>query len=159
MEKILLKIYDFFSRGRRFLAFLVPLVLAGVFCLCAKKIVLDDDIAAFLPYGTGESSRQSQFVYQNLRRQDKVMSIMRLKVPGEDRYSDIDLLSQAADEFSWRLEEAQIEGINNPVIKVDAARMISLSGFIAENMPYFLDSSDYSAMDSIVAAGDYASIL
>lgn len=159
MEKILLKIYDFFSRGRRFLAFLVPLVLAGVFCLCAKKIVLDDDIAAFLPYGTGESSRQSQFVYQNLRRQDKVMSIMRLKVPGEDRYSDIDLLSQAADEFSWRLEEARIEGICNPVIKVDAARMLSLSGFIAENMPYFLDSSDYSAMDSIVASGDYASIL
>lgn len=159
MEKVLLKIYDFFSRGRRFLAFLVPLVLAGVFCLCAKKIVLDDDIAAFLPYGTGESSRQSQFVYQNLRRQDKVMSIMRLKVPGEDRYSDIDLLSQAADEFSWRLEEAQIEGISNPVIKVDAAKMLSLSGFIAENMPYFLDSSDYSAMDSIVAAGDYASIL
>lgn len=159
MEKVLLKIYDFFSRGRRFLAFLVPLVLACVFCLCAKKIVLDDDIAAFLPYGTGESSRQSQFVYQNLRRQDKVMSIMRLKVPGVDRYSDIDLLSQAADEFSWRLEEAQIEGISNPVIKVDAARMISLSGFIAENMPYFLDSSDYSAMDSIVASGDYASIL
>ena len=159
MEKVLLKIYDFFSSGKRFLAFLVPLILAGVFFLCARRIVLDDDIAAFLPYGTGESSRQSQFVYQNLRRQDKVMSIMRLKSKGEDRFSDIDLLSQAADEFSWRLEEAQIEGINDPVIKVDAARMLSLSGFIAENMPFFLDSSDYSAMDSIVAAGDYASIL
>ncbi|MBO7562221.1 MAG: MMPL family transporter [Bacteroidales bacterium] len=159
MEKLFLGIYDFFAKGRRYLAFLIPVVLLGVFYLCSRNIVLNDDIAAFLPYGSGESSRQSQFVYQNLRRQDKVMSIMRLKSKSEDRFSDIDILSQAADEFAWRLEQAQIEGIKDPLVRVDAARMLGLSGTIAENMPYFLDSADYSAMDSIVLAGDFAKIL
>ena len=78
MEKFFLRIYDFFAGGRRWLAVLIPLLLLAGFWLCIRKITLNEDIAAFLPYGSGESSRQSQFVYQNLRKQDKVMGLLRL---------------------------------------------------------------------------------
>ena len=71
-----LKIYDFFANGRRYLALLLPILLAGCFYLCMRHITLNEDIAAFLPYGSGENSRQSQFVYKNLRMQDKVVSLM-----------------------------------------------------------------------------------
>ena len=159
MEKLFLRIYDFFARGRRWLSFLIPLVLLAGFWLCIRKISLNEDIAAFLPYGSGESSRQSQFVYQNLRKQDKVMGLIRLKESKEDIYETIDLLAQAADEFAFRVEEAQIDGIKDPMLRVDASSMLGVASFIAENMPYFLDSADYSAMDSIVLKGEFLQAL
>ena len=159
MEKFFLRIYDFFAGGRRWLAFLIPVVLLAGFWLCIRKITLNEDIAAFLPYGSGESSRQSQFVYQNLRKQDKVMGLLRLKENKEDIYETIDLLAQAADEFAYRVEDAQVEGIKDPMLRVDASSMLGVASFIAENMPYFLDSADYSAMDSIVQRGDFLQTL
>jgi len=159
MEKFFLRIYDFFAGGRRWLAFLIPLVLLAGFWLCIRKISLNEDIAAFLPYGSGESSRQSQFVYQNLRKQDKVMGLIRLRENKEDIYETIDRLADAADEFSYRVEDAQIEGIKDPMLRVDASSMLGVASFIAENMPYFLDSADYSAIDSIVRKGDFLKAL
>ena len=159
MEKFFLRIYDFFAGGRRVLAFLIPVVLLAGFWLCIRKISLNEDIAAFLPYGSGESSRQSQFVYQNLRKQDKVMGLIRLKENKEDIYETIDLLAQAADEFAFRVEDARIEGIKDPMLRVDASSMLGVASFIAENMPYFLDSADYSSMDSIVRRGEFLQAL
>ncbi|MBR4801689.1 MAG: hypothetical protein IK041_02650, partial [Bacteroidales bacterium] len=155
MEKFFLRIYDFFAGGRRWLAFVIPLVILAGFWLCARKISLNEDIAAFLPYGSGESSRQSQFVYQNLRKQDKVMGLLRLKENKEDIYQTIDRLAEAADEFTFRIEQEEIEGIKDPMFRVDAGSMLGVASFIAENMPYFLDSEDYSAMDSIIQRGDF----
>lgn len=159
MEKFFLRIYDFFAGGRRWLAFIIPLVILAGFWLCARKISLNEDIAAFLPYGSGESSRQSQFVYQNLRKQDKVMGLLRLKENKEDIYQTIDRLAEAADEFTFRIEQEEIEGIKDPVFRVDAGSMLGVASFIAENMPYFLDSEDYSAMDSIIQRGDFLAAL
>lgn len=159
MQKFFLRIYDFFADGRRWLAFAVPLILLAGFWLGIRKIDLNEDIAAFLPYGSGESSRQSQFVYQNLRKQDKVMGLLRLRESKEDIYQTIDRLAEAADEFTYQIEEAGIEGIKDPVFRVDASSMLGVGNFIAENMPYFLDSSDYSAMDSIVKEAQWLKAL
>ena len=159
MEKLLLRIYDFFAGGRRYLAFLIPVVLLGVFYLGIRKIDLDNDIAAFLPYGSGNSGLQSQFVYKNLRSQDKVIALLRLREVPADRFEAVDLLSRAADEFSYRLEEAKIPGMKDLMTGVDAQGALDAASFIAENMPYFLDSKDYKTIDSVLAAGDFMSAL
>ena len=44
MERFFLRIYDFFAGGRRWLAFLIPLVLLAGFWLCIRKISLNEDI-------------------------------------------------------------------------------------------------------------------
>jgi hypothetical protein len=76
MEKFFLKIYDFFAHGRRKWAFIIPGILALLFAGAACLINMNEDIAGFLPYGSGKAHRQSQFIYKNLRMADKVMVII-----------------------------------------------------------------------------------
>ena len=153
MSSLILRIYDFFRNGRRALAFLIPLVLCALFVWSALGLRLDSDIAAFLPYGSSEGDSQSQFVYQNLRKQDKVVGIISLENPPADKYQAIDRLAEAADEFACRFQEAGIDGVKDPLIRIDAASMLSKASFIARNMPYFLDSADYRVIDSVIASG------
>ena len=155
MEKIFLCIYDFFLGKRRFLVFLIPLLLVVVFSFLARSLSLDEDIASFLPYRNGSTGKQGRFIYQNLRKQDKVIGLISLKENGKDTFQNIDRLAEAADDFAYRFEEANIEGVQNPMIRIDATKMLGVASFVAENMPYFLDSAEYSVMEEIVAKGDF----
>src|SRR5574344_1963636 len=58
MEKFFLKIYDFFAHGRRKWAFIIPGILAFLFAGAACLINMNEDIAGFLPYGSGKAHRQ-----------------------------------------------------------------------------------------------------
>ena len=159
MERFFLKIYDFFAGGRRYMALLLPILLAGCFYLCMRHITLNEDIAAFLPYGSGENSRQSQFVYKNLRMQDKVVSLMSLKEKPKDTQDVIERLTQAADEYSERFLSMDLEGIKEPTVRIDPTSFLATASFVAENMPYFLEDEDYIRIDSIISNGNFAQML
>ena len=177
MEKFFLKIYDFFACGRRKWAIIIPIILAVLFAGAACLINMNEDIAGFLPYGNGKAHRQSQFIYKNLRMADKVMIILSAddlrsyQKTADDSLAEefgdtltendkrINLLTQAADDFSERYDMGGITGVKSAQTRVDAVAYMDMADFLVSNMPYFLEKEDYDRADSIVAAGGFENVL
>jgi hypothetical protein len=177
MEKFFLKIYDFFARGRRKWALIIPCVLAILFAGAACLINMDEDIAGFLPYGSGKAHRQSQFIYKNLRMADKIMIVISAdnlkdyKETAEDSLAielgdtitetdkRVNVLTRAADDFSDRFDMSGIKGVKDAQTRVDAIAYMNVSDFLVSNMPYFLEKEDYDRADSIIASGSFTDIL
>src|SRR5574344_733863 len=177
MEKFFLKIYDFFAHGRRKWAFIIPGILAFLFAGAACLINMNEDIAGFLPYGSGKAHRQSQFIYKNLRMADKIMIVISAdnlkdyKETAEDSLAielgdtitetdkRVNVLTRAADDFSDRFDMSGIKGVKDAQTRVDAIAYMNVSDFLVSNMPYFLEKEDYDRADSIIASGGIADIL
>lgn len=177
MEKFFLRIYDFFARGRRKWAFIIPGILALIFAGAACLINMNEDIAGFLPYGSGKAHRQSQFIYKNLRMADKVMVIIsaddmrHYQKTADDSLAEefgdtltvtdkrINVLTRAADDFSDRYDMSGIKGVKDAQTRIDAVAYMNVTDFLVSNMPYFLEKEDYDRADSIIAAGGIADIL
>lgn len=164
MERLFLRIYDFFAaRPRRFLAFVLPLILSLLFIWGGSKIVMNEDIAGFLPYKSSKNggNNQGQFIYKNLRMQDKVVLLFSLANDAdfEGVQEREAILSAAAEQFADAMEAADIEGIKEPQLRIDALQMLQTTRFILSNMPYFLDKQDYDRIDSILRNGDIVNIL
>lgn len=157
MEKLFLKIFDFFAKGRRKWAVIIPLALSLLFVVAALKINLNDDIAGFLPYGNGKSHKQSQFIYKNLRMADRIVLILSADEieKSEDK---VTFLTSAADQFVGRFEESELEGVRDPKLMVDASEYLAGADFIVANMPYFLEKEDYTIMDSVLSSGGFQAI-
>src|SRR5574344_52890 len=177
MEKFFLKIYDFFAHGRRKWAFIIPGILAFLFAGAACLINMNEDIAGFLPYGSGKAHRQSQFIYKNLRMADKIMIVISAdnlkdyKETAEDSLAielgdtitetdkRVNVLTRAADDFSDRFDMSGIKGVKDAQTRVDAIAYMNVSDFLVSNMPYFLEKEDYDRADSIIASGSFTDIL
>lgn len=155
MERLFVRIYDFFASRRR-LAVVIPLLLSLVFIFAAARVDFSEDIAGFLPYGSGKSHRQSQFVYKNLRMADRIAVVF--SADGFASQERVDFLSSAADDFVDRFWSADVPGAKDPQLGVDALGFLGTAGFIVSNMPYFLSDEDYDRIDSILSAGNFDEI-
>ncbi len=156
MERFFLKIYDFFAKGRRKWAIIIPVLLSLFFAFAATRVNLSEDIAGFLPYGNGKSHRQSQFVYKNLRMADKIVIVFSAdEADSHDGGSGrVNFLTGAADDFVSRFEAGEVPGAKDPQLRVDALKFLETAGFVISNMPYFLEEQDYTIIDSVISAGD-----
>ncbi len=146
MKKLFLRIYEHLERRPAvlwaLLAVTVGLCLAG-----ASRLSFVEDIGSFLP-NSRENARVND-AYTHLGGDNK----LAIRVSQSDTAAgvDISLLSEAADRVAERLEAADSAGLIKSVLyQVDEARAGEVTGFVLENLPYFLTEEDYARMDTLL---------
>lgn len=168
MKKAVLKIYDYLCMHKGVLWLLMGAVIA-LFAVLSAGMKPQEDITAFLP-GQDEYARISE-AYSNIRAANMVMVTVSpretdgVHPAGADKY----LLMDAADSVAAFLvrEDTGCGGRGNGgkhvrsiILRTDVAGIMDIAGFIVENMPRYLDVSDYARMearanpDSVSAALD-----
>ena len=139
-------VYDFFARNRG-LRRVSLLVLTVVFAVLLTKLDFSEDISDFLPLGTRE--REQMSLYQNISGADKLLILF--SNPG-----DPDRALDAVDRFVETAVENDTKGwCEGLTAQIDMDAMTGVSGFVYENMPYFLTGLDIERMDSLLAEPGY----
>ena len=137
--QIILRIYDYLTahKGLRrwVLASITLLALVSVCGLSYKE-----DITDFLPASTHE--REMLEVYRNVSGADRFIVVFSDK-------GGADSIAGAVATFVETVKGEPWAG--NMTAEVDMERVAELTGFVYDNMPYFLTSEDYAHIDSILS--------
>lgn len=146
MEKILLHIYDFYSRHKLALysSFIALFLLAGWF---AMQLKFEEDISKILP--NDKKIEKLNEVFQNSKFMDKLAVTVSFN----------DTTAAAEPDSLVTYADGLVAGINgklSPFIrkindKVDDEFAMELFGSISDHLPVYLEEKDYKAIDSLIA--------
>ncbi len=151
MKEAILRVHDFLA-ARKWLVWVMLPVLLALFLLSASRMGYQEDISAFLPRDA-EAEKYSE-IYMRLGGQEKIAVFFESK----DTASPVetDRLIDAMECFGWQWAEADTEGwVPDLQVSVDGNQTWEVFNFIAAHTPYFLESSDYARMDSLLAQPNY----
>ncbi|MDR1103370.1 MAG: 1-acyl-sn-glycerol-3-phosphate acyltransferase [Tannerella sp.] len=143
MTKFFLLAYDFFS-NRRGLLFCLLLLLTVGFAGIALQVGFKEDISGFLPETKEYERINDAYRY--------VVSTNRITVScsGKDATDrSADAQAAAVEQLAGRLQALNGAFIKSMTYKINPAAMASLTTFVANNLPYFLEESDYARMDTL----------
>ena len=171
MTKFFLSVYDYFLRRRGLLFTLLSLLIV-LFAFSAYNMKFKEDISRFLPENKENERINNAYQYVALSNTITVYCVVkdngqktidngqsepaiRETKPDENRQIDIesnnDLLIEAVDALAGRLQTRMDSAyIKSLFYSVNPLEMLSISSFIIDNMPYFLDKDDYERMDSLL---------
>lgn len=139
-------IYDSLGRhhkARRLSLVLVTLALVGL----VFTLRFSENITDFLPFGTVE--REHMSVYQNISGAERMVLLF-------SNPSDEDRTIEAVDAFVDAVQEMDTEGwCSDITYQFDMDDISNVSGYVYENMPYFLMPRDYERMDSLLSVPGY----
>lgn len=153
MEKIVLKLYDYLNR-HRWLSRMLPLLLLLLLGYGSSRITLEEDIAGFLPDGTG--NKQILAAYRNLRSADKIIISLQTHEPLADPDERIERLSEAAEYFDACFASLPTDNlVHEKGFRIDAADYLGVANFITDNLPYFLEEETYARIDSMLTCTDF----
>ncbi|MCQ2184072.1 MAG: MMPL family transporter [Bacteroidales bacterium] len=140
------KIYDFFSTRRRPL--MISLICVSLLpALSLLRLDFSEDISDFLPLGT--SNREALSVYQKISGAERLFILF-------DNPGDADLTVEAMDLFVDNVREKDSLGwCSGLSAQFDMRLLREMTGFVYENIPYFLEEEDYARMDSLLASESY----
>lgn len=148
MEKIVLKLYDYLNR-HRLVSRLLPLFLLLLLGYGSSRITLEEDIAGFLPDGTG--NKQVLSAYRNLRSADKIVLTLQTREEIADADQRIDRLAEAADRFIACFDSLDTDDlVGDKGFRIDPADYMEVADFITANLPYFVEEEAYFRLDSIL---------
>ena len=146
MVQTFLKIFDHFRNHTRQLYIL----LACCTVLAAGGLLLldfNEDISGFLT--SDKEHERIDYAYRNIGGASKIIINISMAEPGAIPQKE--LLINAADHLGRLLEEGQAEEhIAGITWHIDPSMMLEVSNFVTSNMPYFLEESDYAAIDSLI---------
>lgn len=146
MSMTSLDIYDFFGRHKRSLWIslsVITVVLAGL----ALTLRFSENINDFLPLGT--SHRRNLSVYQNISGADRLIVLF-------SGVEDPDVISEAIEAFEENVHQTDTSGWCESLSSLfDVNTIQEVSGFVYDNIPYFLTPSDYARMDSLLSDPAY----
>lgn len=144
--RIVLRVYDFFSRHRRLL-WLLMVASVAVFAVFVSKLRYSEDIGDFLP--VDPSGQRALAVYQNISGADNLFVLFRN--PG-----DADLTVEAADKLVEIVQGKDSLGwCASLAAGFDMGQIQEVTDFVYENVPYFLTENDYARMDSLLSVPEY----
>lgn len=140
--KLILKIYDWFSAHKTFM-WLSLAALTLLFAVLLLRLKFSENISDFLPLDS--TDREALAVYQNTSGAGRLYFLF-------DNPDDELLTVEAMEYFAARVEEKDSLGwCRELVLGVDMSKIQEVSDFVYSNMPYFLTSSDYERMDSLLS--------
>ena len=139
-------VYDYFSRNRS-IRRVSLIVLSVLFAGLLVKLDFSEDISDFLPLGTRE--REQMSLYQNISGADKLLILFSNPGNPDQTLDAIDCFVEDAVENDTK---GWCEGLT---AQIDLDAMTGISGFVYENMPYFLTGRDIERMDSLLAEPGY----
>ena len=139
-------IYDYFKRNRRGLLVLFIVVCAlgagGLFFLDFKE-----DISAFLP--SDKKNERIHYAYSHIGAANKI--VINVSMGDTTLPVDRSLIMDAVDHLCGLLEKGPVrEHIKGMTSTVDPSEIMEISRFVTSNMVYFLDSTDYIRIDSLI---------
>ncbi|GHT22479.1 hypothetical protein FACS189430_04320 [Bacteroidia bacterium] len=125
------------------------LVSAFVFVWLSLKIEFEEDITKLLPPIENEQGTQT-LAFANLKVKDMVF----IQFYDRDGTTDADTLSAICDAFVGNLlaKDSASHTINNVMSRIDEDLFQNAVGFLYENVPVFLDSTQYKQLDALLTA-------
>ncbi len=142
MATFFIGIYRFFQKRKLLLSgtIIFLFVILGYF---ATKLKYEEDITRFIP--NTADSKNINAVFQHLKIKDKIIVLFSSETEDTDR------IIETGEFFSAELDslfgKSHIKQITS---RIDAQKMLAVSGFIYNNLPVFLDSADYARMDTLL---------
>ncbi|MCF0202176.1 MAG: MMPL family transporter, partial [Bacteroidaceae bacterium] len=148
----ILKIFDLISRNKY--AGGLSLIAITLLLLClALRINLNEDITAFLPLN--EQQQKALAVYQDTSGANKILAIFQNNAPA---CKDYDAILLAIEKFKDTLQQKDTAHIvHNLVTEFNTEEITQMTEFVYANIPYFLTSSDYQRIDSLLSNKDFIS--
>ena len=144
MIKLSTNIYKYFHSHKTFFHILL-LIIFIVLCFFACKMKYEEDVSKILPSTNVGST--GDIVFGNVKVKDKVFVLF---IKDNDSCS-IDELEAAAQDFSEQLMEKDSTHhlIDNILYKLDDDMIPSLFTFLFENIPSFIDSTDFTKLEEL----------
>ncbi|MDR1675852.1 MAG: 1-acyl-sn-glycerol-3-phosphate acyltransferase [Tannerella sp.] len=145
MTKFFLLAYDYFSNHKGllfFLLFLLTVWFAGM----ALQVRFKEDISGFLPETKAYERINNAYRY--------IVSANRITVSCSgkdttDRSADAQIA--AVEQLAGRLQALNDTFIRSLTYKIEPSEMVSLTAFVTNSLPYFLEESDYQRIDSLLS--------
>ena len=152
MTDFFLRIYDFLS-GRKWLAALLSVLLAGVCLFLASRLHYEEDISRFLP-GDEESSKYSE-AYNALGKKNNIILIFSAKEAPEAGEDDI---SEAIHDFEDVFDAVDSSGmVPQRQITVDSGMAFEVMEDVTSDYPLYMTEADYQRIDSLLNIQGYVS--
>ena len=145
MATLLIQLYDFFKR-RIALFWTVFCTLILLLAFTASRIELEEDITKFFP--DDERVEKLNYVFQNSKFVERIVVMVSVKDSSTSPLPDS--LVSFAELLSERMEGELKPFISRMVTQVDDEVVLKLFSSVYDNMPIFLDDSDYEKLDSII---------
>ena len=139
MASIVLAIYRYL-KCHKALRLALLLVSSALFVFLGAKVQFEEDITKLLP-STGDSSESLAF--SNLKVKDKIFVLFTSDDPDQP-LSPEDLI-EASDDFVDAVYDRDSAGVYVADIlsMIDEEMMLDVLGYLADNLPAFIDTSDY----------------
>ncbi len=145
MTKFTIAVYHFFKKHKA-IFYAVLILPAVLFAYFGSKIQLEEDITKLLP--ATKDGGSAELVFSNLKVKDKIFILFN---PKSDSV-DVEDLIIACDEFIEALVEKDSihTAIDNVLYQIDEDLFLDGISFLYENVPTFLESSQYQQIDSLL---------
>lgn len=150
MTDFFLRIHDFLA-GRKWLAALLPVLLAAICLFLASRLHYEEDISRFLP-GDEESSKYSE-AYNALGKKNNIILIFSAKDGSE---SGEDEISEAIHDFEGVFDAVDSTGmVPQRQITVDSGMAFEVMESVSSGYPLYMTEADYQRIDSLLNIQDY----
>lgn len=140
MGSFFLRAYETIAK-KRWVVLLCLLGFVGVLLGIARQIEFDDDISSLIP--ANEETQRTLQVLKSIAFTDKIIVNIRKGETGT-----VDDLTRYATEFLDSLEASQSEFIKNIQGRVASEDVPKTLDLVYENLPIFLEASDYKAIQN-----------
>ena len=144
MIRFFLSVYDYFAKHKGQLFVLLSLFVL-LFVGLASQIRFKEDISGFLP--EDKENERINKAYRYVASSNKMM-VYCAGVDSTDESKETQI--EAIELLVSQLESLDTGYIKSLFYKVDPAQMSTISSFVVNNMPYFMDDSDYQRLDTLL---------
>ena len=153
MSRLFLSLYEFFST-RKVLLFVAVSIMLGAGVWAAFSLDYEEDITRVMP--TDNKAREFNRVLEQIRFTDKIVLTVATAEPEAD---PSDKLIAAGEELAAGLEKLKPELVSEITFKPEDDQITEAFDLFYENLPLFLDSSDYLALDTALSERNIASVM
>lgn len=143
----MLRIFDYL-RTHATLRWLTLCCFTAVLAASVMRLTYKEDISDFLPLGTAD--RDNLNIYKEISGADKLFIIFH-------HHGDPDRTVEAVDDFCREVSRRDTAGWTaSMTAQFDMEKFATVQRFVYQNIPYFLNKSDYARMDSLLQSDGYA---
>ncbi len=150
MGSFFLRAYETIAK-KRWVVLLCLLGFVGALLGIARQIEFDDDISSLIP--ANEETQRTLQVLKSIAFTDKIVVNIRKGQTGT-----VDDLTQYASDFLDSLQSSQSEFIKNIQGRVASEDVAETLDLVYENLPLFLEDSDYEAIQNKLSQDSIAKI-
>ena len=142
-----LRIFDYFQHRQARLWLLLAVVVAAL-CALVTRIDYKEDISDFMPFD--QEYRKAMQVYQEVAAGNRVVLLFSRE---DTTQVDQAYIANSVNRFGEVLAERDTaHWIADWQPQIDLTQVLDVFSFVYENLPLYLDESDYARLDSLMEA-------